>query len=32
MAKVNSKGTTTTKAKNYVGVKTNPTVDADVRE
>ena len=27
-----STGTTTTKAKNYVGVKTNPTTDAQVRE
>jgi len=32
MAKVNSKGTTTTKAKNYVGVKTNPETDHIVRE
>ena len=28
----NSKGTTTSKAKNYVGVKTNPQTDAQVRE
>ena len=27
-----SNGTTTTKAKNYVGVKTNPQTDAQVRE
>ena len=32
MAKANSKNTTTTKAKNYVGVKTNPQTDALVRE
>ena len=32
MAKANSKGTTTTKAKNYVGVKTNAETDRAVRE
>jgi len=32
MAKANSNSTTTTKAKNYVGVKTNPLVDSAVRE